>query len=340
MAGPFENFHFNSRSVDRAEDQVAHSLEAVRKLAADIGEGSIKIVREHPVETSATLCLVGFCLKNPAVREAAKEAIVGMSARVAVGVDDAIMASRREVKFRTTILGRADGLHCSQPISSPLSQAFILARQSVARLRTTDVVFGGERTSNATAFAVTNDGKFVTNFHAVVGQDTFKLVDRFGKQHSASVLCTDPLNDLAVLKLNHPSAYPLFKALKFGKELAPGYHYNPKEEAFCFGYPGTDKLTAAMKSNVEINWESTPFYEKDGRTIIPLSTRCGSSGSPVMNRQGEVTGIVNSGPPYQSPLYHSLSVAIPSDRAKAMVEGSDQILTKSLHKNSVPEFYW
>jgi hypothetical protein len=36
------------------------------------------------------------------------------------------------------------------------------------------------------------------------------------------VLSTDPLNDLAVLKLNHPSAYPLFKALKFGKELAPG----------------------------------------------------------------------------------------------------------------------
>jgi S1-C subfamily serine protease len=249
------------------------------------------------------------------------------------------MATRREVSIPTTIFGRADGLNCTQPSSSPLSRGFILARQSVARLQTTDVWFGAERTSDATAFAVTNDGKFVTNYHAVNGQDTFNLIDRFGKHHPASVLSTDPLNDLAVLKLNHPSAYPLFKALKFGKELAPGYHYNPKEEAFCFGYPGTDKLTAAIKSHVELNWEDTPFFEREGRTIIPLSTRCGSSGSPVLNRQGEVTAIVNSGPSYRSPLYHSLSVAIPSDRAKALVEGGEQILTESPHKAPVREIY-
>jgi hypothetical protein len=197
MAAPFENLHFISRSVHQAEDQVAHSVEAVRKMTADVGEGSIKLVREHPVETGATLCLVGFCVKNPAIRGAVQETIDVTSARVAVGLDDAIMA--------------------------------------------------------------------------------------------------------------------------------PGYHYNPKEEAFCFGYPGTEKLTGSMKSNVEIPWEGTPLCEKRGQAVIPLNTRCGSSGSPVLNRQGEVTGIVNSGPSYGS-LYHSLSVAIPSDRAKALVEGNERSL--------------
>jgi hypothetical protein len=145
MAAPFENLHFISRSVHQAEDQVAHSVEAVRKMTADVGEGSIKFVREHPVETGATLCLVGFCVKNPAIRGAVQETIDVTSARVAVGIDDAIMALRREVNFQATILGRADALYCSQPSSSPFSRAYILARQSVARLRTTDVRSGEER---------------------------------------------------------------------------------------------------------------------------------------------------------------------------------------------------
>jgi hypothetical protein len=129
MAGPFENLHVDSRSVHRAEDQVAHSLEAVRKMTADVGEGSIKFVREHPVETGSTLCLVGFCLKNPAIREAVQETIEGTSARVAVGIDDAIMATRREVsrvrlnKSTKTLIGfwqNAEPVRHKVKIASPI----------------------------------------------------------------------------------------------------------------------------------------------------------------------------------------------------------------------------
>ena len=45
----------------------------------------------------------------------------------------------------------------------------------------------------------------------------------------------------------------------------------------------------------------------------------GCSGSPLLNKQGEVTGVVFGRAERDSLLYKSITVAVPSDRVKALL---------------------
>jgi S1-C subfamily serine protease len=273
MTGSLADFRCGTKT-DKGQDPLPHLLEEAEKISREVSDFSIKLVREHPVETGAALCLVGICVKNPAIRETAKEALEEVSARVAVGIDDAVMASKRTVQFQVTQLGRDDALYLNQPAYSSFSKAFIRARQSVAKVSTTQVIEGETKYKCGTAFAVSKDGTFVTNHHVATGVDgvplkNINLVDRFGKQHEAHVVSLDVANDLAILNLSRRSSQVLFKPLPFGKELAPGYHLNPQEEIFCFGHPkGAEQLFGSVKSNIRLKWELQSFFEKQEAPLM------------------------------------------------------------------------
>jgi S1-C subfamily serine protease len=324
MAGPLDDFRCDTKT-DKKQDQLPHLFEQTEKISREVSDFSIKLVREHPVETGAALCLVGICVKNPAIREAAKEALEEASDIVAVGFDDAVMTSKKTIQFQVAQVGRDDALHLNQPAYSSFSKAFIRARQSVAKLSTTQVIDGQMKRMSGTAFAVSKDGTFVTNHHVVTGIDgrplmNINLVDRFGKQHAAHIVRLDEANDLAILNLNRRSSQVLFKPLPFGKSLVPGYHLNPQEEVFCFGHPaGAERLTGSVKSNIRLTWHMARYFEKRGSTIIPIHCGPGSSGSPLLNKQGEVTGVVFGGPARESPLHSSLTLAVPGDRVTALL---------------------
>jgi len=325
MAGPLDDFRCGTKT-DKRQDLLPHLLEEAGKISREASDFSIKLVREHPVETGTALCLVGICVKNPAIREAAKEALEGASARVAVGIDDVVMASKRTMQFPVTQLGRDDALYLNQPAYSSFSKAFIRARQSVVKVSTTQVIEGQTEHMSGTAFAVSKDGTFVTNHHVVTGVEglpleNINLVDRFGKKHAAHVVRLDVATDLAILNLNRRSSQVLFKPLPFGKALAPGYHFNSHEEIFCFGHPaGAEQLFGSVKSNIRLPWHRQEVFEERGTVIIPMhGGGPGSSGSPLLNKQGEVTGVVWGGPQRESPLCNSLTFAVPSDRVKALL---------------------
>jgi S1-C subfamily serine protease len=330
MAGPLENFRFDGASNTKAQEQLSGSLHQVSECAKNVCEAPVKAVREHPVETGAALCLVGICVKNPMIWEAATETIEGLSAKVAVSVDDAVMASRKTVQFPIMQLGRDDALYLNQPAGSAFSKAYIRARQAVAKVNTSEIVDGETKNCNGTAFAVSRDGKFITNRHVVCGTDgrllqDIKLVDRFGKEHPAAVTASCNYPDLAVLRLTRRSPHALFKPLEFGKGLDPGYHLNPKEEVFCFGHPiGVDALYGSVKSNVRVRWNGTARYERCGAAVIPIRADEGSSGSPLLNKAGEVTGIVVAGPAPNSKLHNSLTVGIPSQHAEWLLAAPDR----------------
>jgi S1-C subfamily serine protease len=328
MSEPFYKFNAHKEACQSVAF-VSATLQKAEQFAGEVTDQSIRVAQDHPYATTAALCLVGLCVKSPVVKEAAKETIDGISGRLAVGVDDALMASRKTVKFPIAIVGKSDALHLDEPVESTLSQAYMKARQSVARVITTKAVDGGaEARFNATAFAVSKEGKFVTNYHVVMDRtenaaSEIKLVDRFKKEHPADVLSLDKGRDLAIIQLRHPSANVLFKPLKFGKELKPGYNLNPEEEVFCFGHPhGTETLIGSVKSDVRIRWSDTPYHKRWGETVVPIHTEGGGSGSPLLNSHGEVIGVISSGPPPSSPLYKSLSVSASSDQAEALLNTS------------------
>ena len=318
------NFRSACKPLLQAENQLSYTLIQAEKATWTFGEQSIKVAQEHPAAAATALCLVGLCLKTPSIREAVKDAAEVMSTRAAVGIDDALMASRKTVRFPLMVVGKDGTLHLDQPAYSDLSQVYLRARQSVARVETRQLIDGESKYGSATAFAVSRNGKFVTNCHVAV-DDTLapvdiQLVDRFGKWHGAKVVNVDKYNDLAVLQLRNPSDDVLFKPLTFGKPLAPGYNLSPKEDIYCFSHPGgTKSLTGAMRSSVNVPWKCTASFEERGAAVLPIHGASGSSGAPVLNARAEVIGIVRAGPTDKSPLSNVLSVACPSDKAELLL---------------------
>jgi S1-C subfamily serine protease len=322
------NSHLSIYNPKDFDSNFSQCLLESAKLANKAVEATADFVKKHPVEVVGTLCLVELCIKNPQIGKAAEEAVEGISARAAVGIDDALMMSRKTLKFPVRVVGQNETFYLDQPASSSISQVYMQARQSVARVKTVDPINNEMKAFNASAFAVTHDGKFITNYHVVktaAGKlsTNIKLIDRFGKSHSAEIVKLDPLNDLAVIQLERPSANPLFKPLKFGEPMAPGYKTKEKEEVFCFGHPeGSEALVGSVESNVRLRWTGTPYNLRHNSAVLPMNIVGGNSGSPVLNSRAEVVGIVKASPKKDSSLYKSLTIAAPSDFAKELLHGS------------------
>ena len=139
------------------------------------------------------------------------------------------------------------------------------------------------------AFAITEDGIVVTNYHVVAGaQDderTIVATTRDGRVYPVKeVITANKVNDIAVLRLELPDGESL-KPLKLANEAHPG------ETAYAISHPVGRfyTLTQGIVSRNAI------VRAKDGRSermFITADFAKGSSGSPILNGRGEIIGMV------------------------------------------------
>lgn len=137
---------------------------------------------------------------------------------------------------------------------------------------------------SGTGFAVSNDGYFVTSYHVTEGADSVYIQNREGELFKASVVTFDDKTDVALLKVEN-------KSFRFGKKEVPySFASNKKSlgaNVFTLGYP-QDEIVYS-----EGYISSKNGYEGDSmqyRLELPASP--GQSGSPVMDKQGNVIAIV------------------------------------------------
>lgn len=137
--------------------------------------------------------------------------------------------------------------------------------------------------STGTVFAVSLSGHGVTNNHVVSGCNELKLNNRSG---AVKVLTTDPTNDLALVQL--PGEF---------KDAAPisttPSSLRQGDEVVVFGYPLNSVVSAEGNLTLGIISALTGLENNTNQFQMTAQVQPGSSGSPVMNRKGEIIGVVS-----------------------------------------------
>ena len=178
-------------------------------------------------------------------------------------------------------------------------------------------------------FIVSEDGLVLTNKHVVADEDAdYTIFTNNGKKYSAQVLARDPVQDLAVLRIDRSNKLDKdgnletdkFPVLKLGdsKSLEIGQTVVIIGNALGeFRNTVSVGVISGLGRRITASDSSGSFVETLENVIqTDAAINQGNSGGPLLNLKGEVVGIstaVVSGA-------QSIGFAIPSDKAKRAVE--------------------
>ena len=161
--------------------------------------------------------------------------------------------------------------------------------------------------SLGSGFIISESGYIVTNFHVIKGADQIKVVLSDKKEYDATVIGTDPMTDIALIKINGKNLIPLTLGSSSNTPIGSW--------VVAIGSPfGLEQtVTAGIISAKGRILGSGPF---DDFIQTDASINPGNSGGPLLNLDGEVIGIntaiVRSG--------QGIGFAIPSDLASGIID--------------------
>ncbi len=137
----------------------------------------------------------------------------------------------------------------------------------------------------ATGFLIDGKGFIVTSAHVVNKMKTIYVENSKGEYFTAKTVYTDPNTDLAVLKIND-TAFKTVYNLPYSINKS---NSNLGEQIFTLGFPRNEIVYGegyvSAKSGNE--GDSTAYQ-------VSVSVNPGNSGGPVLNKKGEIIGIITS----------------------------------------------
>lgn len=164
----------------------------------------------------------------------------------------------------------------------------------VTEIRSTSF-FGQSYTANAagTGMIVSDDGYILTNKHVIDGASTIQVVLDDGTTYSdVALVGTDPLNDVAFLKVKEASGLPTVKlgdskSIAAGQQvIAIGNALGQYQNTITAGViSGTGRSLVATSSDYSTSETLTDMIQTDA------AINSGNSGGPLVNAAGEVIGI-------------------------------------------------
>ena len=194
------------------------------------------------------------------------------------------------------------------------SQVYEIIRPSLVRVRALMSKDGADHEAAlGTGVVIDDSGTILTSLHVVTDAGEVHVTFADGTESEASVIATQPENDLAVLR---PNAIPddLVPAT-----LTSSHTLRVGDEVFAVGNPFgiSNSLSAGVVSGLRRDHRSP----KTGETLTNLiqfdaAVNPGNSGGPLLNRDGEVVGIVTALlNPTDQDVFIGIGFAVPIEMA-------------------------
>jgi TPR repeat protein len=134
-----------------------------------------------------------------------------------------------------------------------------------------------------TAFLVNNSGQAITNHHVI---DGCKEVRAEGREGTVTIKTTDAMSDLALLQF--PGVINAVAVINSEQGKT-----RQGDDILVFGYPLNSVLSAGGNLTPGIVSALSGLNNNTSQLQITAPIQPGSSGSPVMNKKGEVVGVVS-----------------------------------------------
>lgn len=157
-----------------------------------------------------------------------------------------------------------------------------------------------------TGVVVHANGTILTAFHVVEAAESIRVTFTDGTRSTAAVAASDPDNDTAVLA---PARLP---EVVVPAVLGGGVRIG--DEAYAVGHPlrFVDSITSGVISGLDRSIEANNGTRLRGLIQFDAAVNPGSSGGPLLNRGGQVIGIVTAlANPSRNGAFIGIGFAVP-----------------------------
>ncbi|CAN5221434.1 hypothetical protein BH09BAC2_BH09BAC2_10380 [soil metagenome] len=137
----------------------------------------------------------------------------------------------------------------------------------------------------ATGFLIDGSGYILTSAHVINNASNLVVENKRGEQYIALPVYVNKITDLAILKVTDSS----FKKIHSLPYPIPKYAPELGEQIFTLGYPREEVVYGEgyLSSKLGYSGDTTSYQ-------ISISANPGNSGGPVINRNGEIIGVISS----------------------------------------------
>jgi S1-C subfamily serine protease len=199
--------------------------------------------------------------------------------------------------------------------AAPLEELIAKARGSVVHVSERDA--SNKELGNGSGFVISEDGKLATNYHVIEDAGRLTAVFSGGREVAvAGVWAVDPAADLAILQLDRGSYQSLRLAAAPAKQGASVVMIG--SPLGLEGTVSTGIVSAVRERGPERRVVGEDLSSWGLQITAPMSP--GSSGSPVLDENGEVVGVAVG----QRTRGQSLNFAIPASYLRDLKDKAER----------------
>lgn len=149
---------------------------------------------------------------------------------------------------------------------------------NVQQTNTAQARFGGS------GFAISSNGYILTNYHVIKGADSLYVQNSKGNSYKVKAFYTDPVNDIAILKIDD-SAFKNLGILPYSIKRSSA---SLGEPVYTLGYPKDDVVLGDgyVSSKTGLNGDTLAYQ-------VAITVNPGNSGGPLLDNNGSIVGVIN-----------------------------------------------